>query len=137
MTSASLLSITGVFAVILGLLHFTFPILFDFEHALPKDGPPLKPFRLGPIRYATKRSDVRGIAWLMNHFVSYNLVVYGLVDLAWGAWFDSPFRVWVCLWMAIGWFIRAGCQLYMGRRLGDWLILIGFALIGAAHVIVL
>lgn len=132
-----MLSLTGVFAVMLGALHFTFPILFDFERALPKDGPPLKPFRLGPIRYATQRSDVRGIAWLMNHFVSYNLVAYGLIDLAWPMWFGTDFRVWLCVWMAGGWFVRAACQLYMGRRLGDWLILAGFALIGMVHLIVI
>ena len=77
----TLLYVSGAFALGLGFLHFFFPILFDFEHALPKDGPPLKPFRLWPIRYATLRQDVRGIAWVMNHSASYGLVTIGLVDI--------------------------------------------------------
>ena len=134
-TLAPLFYITGVFGVILGTLHFFFPLLFDFEHALPKDGPALKPFRLGCIRYNTTRQDVRGIAWVMNHFVSYNLVAYGVLDLVWQTWLPSAFGVTVFLFLAGGWFVRAASQLYLGRRLGDWLILGGFALIGLLHVL--
>lgn len=137
MTLAPVLYVTGVFALALGALHFFFPVLFDFARAIPKDGDPIKPFRLGPIRYATQRSDVHGIAWVMNHFVSYNLVAYGVIDLLWPAWLTSAFAPFVCAWMAGGWFVRAASQLYLGRRAGDWPILAGFALIGAAHVAVM
>lgn len=136
MDIANLLYVTGVFAVVLGALHFSFPVLFDYDGALPLDGPPLKPFRLGFIRYNTKRSDVRGIAWVMNHFVSYNLVAYGLIDLFWQTWLPTQFGAIVCLWMAGGWFVRAASQLYLGQRKGDWLILTGFALVGAVHIAV-
>lgn len=131
-----LLYITGIFGVILGTLHFFFPVLFDFRGAMPNDGDALKPFRLLFINYATTRQDVRGLIWVMNHFVSYNLVAYGLIDLFWPVWLATPFATVVCLWMAGGWFIRAASQLYMGKRLGDWLILAGFALVGAVHVLV-
>ncbi len=47
---APLLYVTGLFALVLGGLHFFFPILFDFDGAIPRRGPPLKPFRLGFIR---------------------------------------------------------------------------------------
>jgi hypothetical protein len=136
MDVATLFYLTGPFAILLGGLHFFFPMLFDFEHAIPKDGPALKPFRLWRIRYGTTRQDVRGIAWVMNHFVSYNLVAYGVIDLLWRTWLSGPLGVWVCVWLAGGWFVRAAAQLYLGRRLGDWLILAGFALIGLIHVLV-
>lgn len=136
MSLAPLLSLTGAFAIALGGLHFFFPVLFDFAHAIPKDGPPIKPFRLGPIRYATRRSDVHGIAWVMNHFVSYNLVAYGLIDLVWPQWIAMSFAPIMCAWMAGGWFVRAASQLYLGRRAGDWLILAGFAAIGLVHIAV-
>jgi predicted ferric reductase len=136
MVIAYLLYITGVFAIVLGTLHFFFPVLFDYDGAVPLNGAPLKPFRLGLIRYNTQRSDVRGIVWVMNHFVSYNLVAYGLIDLFWQTWLPTQFGVIVCLWMAGGWFVRAASQLYLGRRTGDWLILAGFALVGLVHVAV-
>ena len=132
----SALFITGVFGVALGILHFFFPLLFDFENAMPREGADLKPFKLLFVRYATTRQDVRGIAWVMNHFVSYNLVAYGVTDLLWPLWLHSPLGVPLCLWMAGGWFVRASSQLYLGRRKGDWLILAGFALIGLVHVVV-
>lgn len=135
MLLGSLLTITGIFAVILGTLHFFFPVLFDFRGAMPDEGDALKPFRLLFIKYGTTRQDVCGLIWVMNHFVSYNLVAYGLIDLFWPVWLPTQFATAVCLWMAGGWLIRAASQLYMGRRLGDWLILAGFALVGAVHVL--
>lgn len=136
MSIATALFTTGAFSVVLGILHFFFPLLFDFEHAVPRDGANLKPFKLLFVKYATTRQDVRGIAWVMNHFTSYNLVAYGIFDLLWPLWLHTSFGVPLCLWMAGGWFVRAGSQLYLGRRKGDWLILAGFALIGLIHVIV-
>jgi hypothetical protein len=136
MSIATALYITGVFSVVLGILHFFFPLLFDFENAMPREGANLKPFKLLFVNYATTRQDVRGIAWVMNHFVSYNLVAYGVFDLLWPLWIASPFAVPLCLWMAGGWFVRAGSQLYLGQRAGDWLILAGFALIGLVHVVI-
>ncbi len=136
MNFTDLLYITGIFGVALGALHFFFPILFDFSGALPQQGKALKPFRLWFIRYRTMRQDIRGLVWVMNHFVSYNLVAYGIADLFWPIWLPTQFGAAVCLWMAGGWFVRAASQLYMGRRVGDWLILAGFALIGLVHVVV-
>lgn len=136
MNLADLLYITGIFGVALGGLHFFFPVLFDFSGAISRDGTSLKPFRLWFVRYNTTRQDIRGLVWVMNHFVSYNLVAYGIIDLFWRAWLPTQFGTVVCLWMAGGWFVRAASQLYMGRRAGDWLILAGFALIGVVHVIV-
>ncbi len=125
------LALMGVFSLTLGTLHFFFPRLLDFKNAIPTTGTPLKPFRVGPIRYNTQRSDVHGIAWVMNHAASYVLVSIGLLNLYWaitGA-VDRSLAAWIAGW----WFIRAGSQLYLGRRRGDWWILLGFAALGILH----
>ena len=130
------LTVAGVFTLTLGAVHFFFHLLFDFKNAIPKDGPPLRPFRLWPIQYATQRSDVHGIAWVMNHASSYGLVSIGLLDIGWQMWLHQPWAALVCLWIAGWWFLRAGSQLYLGRRRGDWLILLGFAALGVIHLVV-
>lgn len=130
-----LLAVAGLFTLVLGGVHFFFPQLLDFAHAIPKEGPALKPFRLGPIRYATKRSDVHGIAWVMNHHASFVLVSIGLLDLLGGTWLVSAAGKWLALWIAVWWFLRAASQLYLGRRRGDWIILAGFSLLGILHLV--
>lgn len=124
----------GLFTLVLGAAHFFFPRLLDFEHAVPREGPPLAPLRLGPLRYATRRSDVHGIAWVMNHAASYVLVSIGLLDLLAAAWLASPAGRPVALWIAGWWFLRAASELYLGRRLGDWLVLLGFGAFGLVHL---
>ena len=128
------LAISGLFTLILGLLHFFFPLLLDFEQAIPKQGPLLKPFRLGPIFYKTQRQDVYGIAWVMNHAASYTLVSIGMADLMASYWLGTALGQLLALWIAVWWFIRAASQLYLGRRRGDWWILIGFAWLGLVHL---
>jgi hypothetical protein len=128
------LAVCGVFTVVLGSVHFFFPKLLDFAHAVPQGGPPLKPLRLGPIRYATQRSDVLGIAWVMNHAASYTLVSIGIVDLLAFWWLNTPMAILIGFWIAGWWFLRAGSQLYLGRRRGDWWILLGFAWLGVVHL---
>jgi hypothetical protein len=128
------LIICGLFTLLLGLAHFFFPILLDFEQAIPKQGPLLKPFRLGPIFYKTQRADVSGIAWVMNHAASYTLVSIGIVDLMANYWIGTPVGRLLAVWIAGWWFIRAASQLYLGQRRGDWWILIGFAWLGIVHL---
>lgn len=130
------LGIAGVFTTALGSVHFFFPILLDFAQAVPRTGSSLRPFRLGPLRYATLRSDVHGIAWVMNHAASYTLVTIGIIDLLAYRWLGSEFGRWFLLWCAGWWFLRAGSQLYMGRRRGDWWILAGFAWLGIVHLVI-
>jgi hypothetical protein len=130
------LAVTGLFTGILGTIHFFFPILLDFPVAIPRQGVSLKHFRLGPIRYATQRSDVYGIAWVMNHAASYTLVSIGIVDLLAYRWLATPIAPWLALWIAGWWFLRAASQLYLGRRRGDWLILAGFTWLGIVHLVV-
>lgn len=127
------LAICGLFSLALGSIHFFMPLLFDFRNALPADGPALKPFRLGPIRYPTQRSDVYGLAWVMNHATSYVLVSIGLADLLSRLWLALAGGRWLALWMAGWWLLRAGTQFYLGRRRGDWQIAGGFALLAAIH----
>lgn len=127
------LIICGLFTFSLGTAHFFFPILLDFEKAIPKQGVPLKPFRLGPISYKTQRSDVYGIAWVMNHAASYTLVSIGIADFLASYWLGTAVGRLLTLWIAGWWFIRAASQLYLGRRRGDWWILAGFAWLGIVH----
>src|SRR5436190_8813523 len=77
-TLTVLLYAAGAFAVLLGILHFTFPERFGFLAALPADGAPVPPYRLGFYRYDMKRSDLRGIIYVMNHCVSYAIVAAGV-----------------------------------------------------------
>ena len=129
------LGITGVFTTVLGAVHFFFPLLLDFAQAIPRQGEPILPFRLGPLRYATLRSDVHGIAWIMNHAASYTLVTVGILDLLAYYWWGTAVGRWLTFWIAGWWFLRAGSQLYMGRRRGDWWILAGFAWLGVVHLV--
>lgn len=134
----SLLAVSGVLTVALGIAHFFFPKLFDFDHAIPREGAPLRPFRLGPLRYQTQRSDVRGIAWVMNAAASYVLVSLGALDL-WASrhgWPAGSAGHLLSQWVAGWWFLRAGTQFYLGHRRGDWLIVTGFALLYVEHVLV-
>jgi hypothetical protein len=73
--------VAGGFTVALGLVHFVMPWLLDFDGAIPTEGEPLTPLNLLVVTYRTKRSDIRGIAQIMNHAVSYALVTIGVVDL--------------------------------------------------------
>ncbi len=130
---AALIS-AGIFTVLLGSVHFFFPILLDFAQAIPRQGTALQPFRLGPIGYATQRSDVHGIAWVMNHAASYTLVSIGVVDLCGWLWLGTTTGWILALWIAGWWFIRAASQFYLGQRRGDWWIAVGFAWLGVVHL---
>jgi len=127
------LAVCGIFTCVLGSVHFFFPRLLDFAHAIPRQGVPLRPFRLGPIDYPTQRSDVYGIAWVMNHAASYTLVSIGVVDLCAWLWVGTPLGRILALWIAVWWFIRAASQFYLGQRRGDWWIAAGFAWLGVVH----
>lgn len=132
----NLFYLTGAFALVLGALHFVFPILFDFRGALPEQGPALKPFPLVFTQYQTARQDIRGLIWVMNHAASFALLTVGLIDLMWSLWLPTRYGALIALWIALFWFVRAGSQLYMGKRRGDWLILGGFAALGLLHLLV-
>lgn len=131
-----LLYVTGAFAVLLGAVHFFFPILFDFRGALAKQGPALKPFPLIVTQYRTTHEDIRGLIWIMNHAASFAILSLGLLDLFWSVWLKSGYGFVIAIWIALFWFLRAGSQLYMGKRRGDWLILVAFAVFGVIHLLV-
>ncbi len=96
------LAVCGLFTLILGSAHFFFPALLDFGQAIPREGLPLRPFRLGPIHYPTERQDVYGIAWVMNHAASYTLVSVGVADY----------------WLCVGWERRLVSVCRSGSRVG-------------------
>ena len=120
--------------MLLGILHFSFPVLLDFRGAIPVEGPPLKPFRFLFYNYRTLRTDVYGIAWLMNHRVSFVIVTVGVLDVFASSWLKRPYAPLLAAWIAGWWFLRAVCQLYLGRRRGDWLVMGFFGALGVVHV---
>ena len=73
----------------------------------------------------------------MNHAASFAILTVGLLDLFWREWLGSQYGALIAIWIALFWFLRAGAQLYMGRRRGDWVILFAFAALGVIHLIVL
>jgi hypothetical protein len=131
------LIIAGIFAILLGCLHFFFPYLLDFRSAIPSNGPPLKPFSLIRFQYQTTRSDVLGITWVMNHCVSYVILSIGITDLFSHIWIHSSFCTIISLWIAGFYALRAASQLYLGRRRGDWIVMIGFSSLAFLHIAVI
>ena len=130
-----LLYVSGVFAVVLGILHLTFPARFGLIAALPADGAALPPYRLWFYRYDMKRSDLRGIIYVMNHCVSYAILATGIFDGFATRWVGTfPGALASCT-IAGFWFVRAGTQFYLGRRLGDWFVFAWFGSLGTLHVI--
>jgi hypothetical protein len=133
----NLLYVCGVFGVILGALHFFFPLLFDFRGAIAREGDALKPFPLLVTNYNTSRGDIYGLVWVMNGAASFAILTVGLLDLFWQVWLYSDYGTLIAIWIALFYFIRAGSQVAMGTRRGDWLILGAFATLGAFHLLVL
>ena len=134
-----LLYAAGIFTVALGTLHFFLPAALDYRTVLlerPADAKPPRRFRIVPTRYLVSLRDRYGIVWIMNHAASYALVSIGLVDLIGAAWLQWDVGRLLALWIAGWWFVRAASQWYMGRRVGDWLILAFFASLGVLHLVV-
>lgn len=129
-------AICGVFTVTLGIVHFAMPWLLDFDGAIPTGGAPLRPLNLRVITYQTKRSDVRGVAQIMNHAVSYALVTIGVLDLLASKWLGAWFAPYLLAWIAGWWVLRAATQRHMGSRPGDRLVTASFMLIGLFHLVV-
>lgn len=129
-------AICGVFTVVLGLVHFAMPWLLDFDGSIPVDGDPLRPLDLYVVTYQTKRSDIRGVAQIMNHAVSYALVTIGAIDLLATRWLSEWFAPYLLAWIAGWWFLRAATQRHMGSRPGDRLVAAGFTLLGLFHLVV-
>lgn len=140
MTLITLLMLAGIFTLTLGLLHFFLPLLLDFRSIVldrPAGWKPARGFRLWPSRYNVTLSDRLGVVWVMNHAASYALVAIGLVDLFAGRWLTTDPVAGRIVALGIGgwWVTRAITQLTFGRRLGDWMILVYFALLAALHVV--
>jgi hypothetical protein len=127
----------GIFGVVLGGLHFFFPLLFDFRGAIPTKGESLKPFPLVVTRYQTTRQDIYGLVWVMNNAASFAILSVGVIDLVAGAWLASPYRDLIAAWIAAFYLVRAASQLFMGRRRGDWLVLGAFTILALVHLLVI
>jgi hypothetical protein len=130
-----LLYLTGAFAVVLGMLHFTFPQRFGFLQVIPLDGDPVPAFRLGFYRHELARSDLRGIIYVMNHCVSYAIVSAGIFDLFAAHWLNTSTGALGAGVVAGFWLLRARTQFYLGHRRGDWLVAAWFSLLGLVHLV--
>lgn len=126
---------SGSFAVLLGLLHFTFPERFGFFAVLPTEGAAVPPFRLLFYRYDMKCSDLRGIIYVMNHCVSYVILAAGVFDLFAARWLGTFSGALAACLIGGFWFVRSATQLYLGRRKGDWFVIGWFAALGALHLV--
>lgn len=131
----NLFYLAGVFGIVLGILHFFFPLLFDFRGAIAPHGDALKPFPLLVARYNTTRQDIYGLVWVMNYAASFAILTIGLLDFFWREWFSTSYGALITIWIALFYFLRGLSQLYMGRRRGDWLILAAFCALSAFHVL--
>lgn len=129
-----LLNGAGIFALILGALHFTFPVRFGFMNVLEPEGSPIPPFRLWFYHYQMKRSDLRGIIYVMNHCVSYTIMACGAFGLAASWWLGTIPGSIAAIVVAGFYLLRAISQLYLGKRKGDWLVLAWFLLLGVLHL---
>lgn len=132
-----LLSLAGIFTLALGIAHIFLPALLDYGTVVLARGQTAKtprPFRLRPSHYVVSMTDRLGIVWIMNHAASYVLISIGLVDLLAAGWLRGETGRLVALWIAGWWFVRALSQLYLGRRAGDWLLMIWFAGLGLIHL---
>jgi hypothetical protein len=125
----------GVFAVLLGFLHFTFPKRFGFLAALHIDGAPVPPFRLLFYRYEMKRSDLVGVIYVMNHCVSYAILAVGVFDLFNSRWLNTSSGSVAAGVIAGFWIVRAGTQFYLGHRRGDWFVFAVFTLLALSHMV--
>jgi hypothetical protein len=116
-----LLAIAGAFSLALGLVHFFLPALLDYRSVVLDHAPGWKlrrPFRIWLTRYTVTLRDR-----------------YGIVDLLAADWLrGTPAGHVAALAIAGFWLLRAGTQLTLGRRPGDWIILGWFAALGLLHL---
>ena len=111
----------GIFSLGLGVVHVAAPVIFRFPAAIgdDRDAPPLGRIRFPAVPYELRRSDLRGITWIMSNAASYVIVSIGLIDLVWAAgWRGLPVPL-VSGWIAGWWAVRAIGEGFVGRRTVD------------------
>jgi hypothetical protein len=137
--ATGVLAVAGVFTLALGVVHLWIPRIFRFDRAIGRDeegGPALGDVGVGDRRYALRRADAQGLAWVMSNAASLVLISVGLVDLAWlTGWRAVPLGLGAA-WIAVWWAVRAVSQLAVGRRPVDWAFVAWFGALGAAHLFV-
>ena len=127
------LYVAGAFALVLGVLHLSFPERFGIRAAMLGEGPPVSPFRLWFYRYDFGRRELFGVVCIMNYCVSFTIFSIGIADVLASRWLGTIGGALLAGWVAGFWFIRAGTQLFLGKRRGDWFIILWFALLAIVH----
>lgn len=125
--------LSGLFAVILGVLHFSFPRRFGYFAVLDKVQAPLAAFRLSMFEHKLTPQDMRGLMYVMNNAASYAIVMCGVADLASARWLGTEAGRWLAVAMAGFWLVRAGSQFYIGHTPKNWLAAAWFAGLGVLH----
>jgi len=136
MTLPIVVTLCGVFSGVLGLTHIVYPQLFRYRSLIYAESNlsrQIEPFRLWPIVYPLDLHNLYGIIWMMNFHVSLVLISIGAVEVFYPAWLIGQAHVMI-FWIAGWWLLRAACQLMLGRKWYDWVILAGFAIMGLIHV---
>ncbi len=131
-----LLWLSGIFAVGLGVLHFSFPRRFGYFAVLATVKEPLDSFELGLFQHKLTPQDLRGLMYVMNNAASYAIVLCGVADLASARWLHTEAGLWLALAMAGFWLLRAGSQFYIGHTRKNWLAAGWFAGLGVLHIVV-
>jgi hypothetical protein len=134
----SALMISGVFTIALGIVHVAIPLLMDFDHAIPTAAvlpEQLHMIGLAGLRYEVRRSDVRGIAWVMSNAASYVLITLGAADLASRSWLATDVGRLLALWLVGWWALRAAGQFVVGRRVGDVAVGALFGWLAVVHAV--
>jgi len=129
-----LLWLSGIFAVVLGVLHFSFPRRFGYFAILAKVEEPLEPFALSTFKHKLTAQDLHGLMYVMNNAASYAIVLCGVADLLSARWLGTEMGLWLALAMAGFWLLRGGSQFYIGRTPKNWLAATWFAGLGLLHV---
>jgi hypothetical protein len=126
----------GAFSLALGIWHIGVPRRFGFRDAIePWRSDVVGRVRLGPWHHDATRSDVMGVANVMNAATTYVLISIGVASLAAGAWLGSPAGRLLAGWIAGWWALRAMMQLPMGRRGIDLVLVAGFAALAVLFVV--
>jgi hypothetical protein len=127
---------TGLFSLVLGLVHLWIPEIVRYRLAIGEDGSrsPLGPIGRGPLRYQLRRRDLIGITWVMSNAASYVLISIGVLELGWALGREADASRPLAAWIAGWWAVRAVSQHALGWRRMDLVVAAGFWLLCALHL---
>lgn len=127
-----LLVISGIFTLSLGIIHIFLPLIVGYKKIIYSLNDKLKSINLIFTSYKIKLSDLHGIIWIMNNHASYVLISIGLVNIFFSEWLLNEGKL-LCLWIGLWWLLRSFNQFFLGKRLGDYVIILIFLTLAIIH----